>query len=169
MFWLSRPPYVRWALAALVLVTGVIIEMRPMQTVPHPFTVDSIAVGNVVDETQVVWRDVPVGLFAPIHLPVTASRQIFAGEPLLAGGGTTSVDTGIPEGWWAIELEIPAGASPGMRVRVVTPEGGAEGVIVEIRDGDFGERSGLVAVPEGAADTVAAAVLDATVAVLVGG
>lgn len=169
MFWLSRPPYLRWALAALILVTGAILEIRPTQTVPHPFAAGTLGVGEVVDETQVVWRDVPVGLFAPVHLPVTASRLIIAGEPVLAGAGTTSADTGIPEGWWAIELEIPAGASPGMRVRVVTPSGGAEGVIVEVRDGDFGERSGLIAVPEVAADTVATAVLDATVAVLVGG
>lgn len=169
MFWLSRPPYLRWALAALILVTGVFIEIRPTQTVPHPFAVDTVGVGDVVDETQVIWRDVPTGLLAPVHLPITASRQIVAGEPVLAGGGTTSADTGIPEGWWAIELDVPTGAEPGMRVRLVTPSRGVEGLIIDVRDGDFGERSGLVAVPDGSADAVAAAVLDGTVAVLVGG
>lgn len=140
-----------------------------MQTVPHPFAVDTVGVGDVVDETQVIWRDVPAGLFDSVRLPITASRLIVAGEPVLVGGATESPDTGIPDGWWAIEVEIPAGADPGMRVRIITPSGGVEGLIVEVRDGDFGERSGLVAVPGGAADTVATAVLDATVAVLVGG
>jgi hypothetical protein len=45
----------------------------------------------------------------------------------------------------------------------------ANGMIVEVREGDFGERSGLVAVPEESAQAVALAAMDSALAVMVGG
>ncbi|HVR32899.1 MAG TPA: hypothetical protein VMS74_09345 [Acidimicrobiia bacterium] len=168
MFWLSRPPYVRWALAAAVVLTGVFVEFRPPTTVPHPFAEFQIAIGEVVDDTSVMWRDVPVGLLAPVRLPLVSDRRIGVGEPVLGGNGAEDVSS-IPDGWWAIEVDIPDGTRSGSTVRLVTATGVADGVVVDVREGDFGERTALVAVPEAAISMVAAAVLDATMAVLVGG
>lgn len=168
MFWLSRPPYLRWALAAVVVLTGVLIELRPPTTVPHPFAVRPIAIGEVVDDSSVVWREVPAGLLAPTKLPLVSDRPIGVGEPVLGGDGPEQVSS-IPDGWWAIEVGIPDGTRSGNTVRLVTATGVADGVVVDVREGDFGERTALVAVPDAAVSMVAAAVLDATMAVLVGG
>lgn len=170
MFWLSRPPYLRWLLAASVLTVGLILELMPAHTVPHPFAVEPIGVGEPIDESVVVWRDIPAGLLHPVALPLTASRPVASGEPVLADiDPSRGSETGIPEGWWALEVDIPLGARAGMSVKLVTPFGSTEGVLVDVRDGDFGERSGLIAVPEPSAEMVAAAAADSTVAILVGG
>lgn len=170
MFWLSRPPYLRWLLAASVLTVGLILELTPERTVPHPFAVEPVSIGEMIDESVVVWRDVPADLLHPVSLPVTASRPIESGEPVLAGADPSrETETGIPEGWWALEVDVPLGARAGMSVKVVTSIGSTQGVLVDVRDGDFGERSGLIAVPGPSADMVAMAVADSTVAILVGG
>jgi hypothetical protein len=168
VFWLSRPPYLRWVIASLVVVGGIAIELRPPTTAPHPFAVETIGIGEQVDESRVRWRDVPVGLLLPVELPMTASRRIEAGEPVLRTATGASQVSGIPNGWWALELDVPNGARAGMTVRVVTRSGTADGIVVEVRSGDFGERTGLVAIPEDRASVVATAVLDSTVAVLIG-
>lgn len=166
MFWLSRPPYLRWALAALLVAGGIVAEFRPSSTVSHPFATEPIEVGETVDDSRVTYRPVPAGLLEPVALPVTADRRLRAGEPVLAGDPED--DGGIPPGWWAIELDLPTDAAPGMTVRVVTPFGVADGVVVAAVDGDFGERRGLVAVPDGESQVVAEAVLDSRIAVLLG-
>lgn len=167
MFWLTRPPYLRWAAACLVVVVATWIEFRPDASTPHPFAVAPIGVGELVDASVVEWRDVPVGLLAPVTLPLTSDRAVAPGEPILAPSATP--DTGVPTGWWALELDLPAGARPGDPVRIVAHTGVNRGVVVEVRDGDFGERTGLVAVPEDAADAVATAAADHGLVVMVGG
>jgi hypothetical protein len=169
VFWLSRPPYLRWLLAATVLVGGLAVELRPAATVPHPFAVHQIVTGQAVDESDVVWHDVPRGLLAPVVLPHVATRAIHPGEPLLAGSATAGDRGDIPAGWWALEMDVPAGARPGMAVRLVTGSDTADGIVTDVRDGDFGQRTGLVALPGDVADRVAPAVLDRTVVVLLGG
>lgn len=167
MFWLSRPPYARWALAGLILTVGLVVELRGEPTVPHPFVTELIPVGEVIDESKVRWEDVPAGLLEPVHLPATATRKILPGEPVPVSEGTT--DAGVPDGWWAMEVTLPAGTRPGMAVRLVTPVTTTEGVVVSTREGDFGEQSGLVAVPGSNADAIAVAALDSSLVVLVGG
>lgn len=169
MFWLARPPYVRWAIATLVLVTGLVVELLPEATLPHPFATVPVAVGAAVDDSVVEWRDVPAGLFDSVELPLTATRPLAPGDPVLRADPVATDTAGIPADWWGIELPLPLGARPGMRVRVVTDLVVATGVIVESREGDFGERTGLVALPDGPASEVAAAALGGTVAVLIGG
>lgn len=167
MFWLSRPPYARWVVAGLVLVGGLVIELRGGPTVPHPFVTEQIAVGETIDESKVRWEEVPTGLLAPVHLPAIATRKILAGEPVPVSDDTA--DAGVPDGWWAVEVTLPAGTRPGMAVRLVTPGAATEGVVVATHEGDFGEQSGLVAVPGPDADAIAVAALDASLVVMVGG
>ena len=169
MFWLSRPPYVRWALAALLVITGLVMEIRPETTTRHPFAVDDLAVGDPIDETVVVWRDVPPDLFEPVTLPTIAVRPLQAGDPVLLGDESRAASSGIPDGWWAVEVDLPAGARSGMTVKLVTDITTVDGIVIEVTEGDFGERSGLIAVPDEAAESVAAAALDTSVMVMLGG
>lgn len=167
MFWLSRPPYARWVLAGLVLIVGLAVELRGDPSVPHPFVTELIPVGETIDESKVRWEDVPAGLLEPVHLPAIASRKILPGEPVPISEDST--DAGVPDGWWAVEVTLPTGTSPGMAVRLVTPGATTEGVVVTTREGDFGEQTGLVAVPGPDADPIAVAALDASLVVMVGG
>ncbi len=168
MFWLSRPPYLRWTLACLVLVGGAALELRPQATAPHPFAVETINIGEQIDEKSVRWSDVPAGLFLPVDLPMTATRRIEPGEPVLAQASEEPRASGIPKGWWALELDVPNGTRAGMTVRLVTQSTTADGIVISVEMGDFGERNGLVAIPEDRASHVAKAILDSTVAVLIG-
>jgi hypothetical protein len=169
VFWLTRPPYLRWALATLIVVTGLVVELRPAATVPHPFAIHTIEAGAAIDETVVEWKEVPHGLLGTVHLPTTAHRQIPAGEPVPAPSMSEDDIHGIPPGWWGLEVDLPTGARSGMGVRLIGGFGMANGVIVEVREGDFGERSGLIAVPEDSAEAVAIAAMDGALALLVGG
>ncbi len=169
MFWLTRPPYFRWTLAALVVVGGVILEFAPESSVRHPFAVEPITVGEQIDQSRVRWRDVPVGLLSPVELPVTATRRIEAGEPILGAVVDPTRTGAIPAGWWAIEVDVPSGARPGMAVRIVSYRGTTEGVVVDVREDGFGEQRGLVAVTGDQATAVAEASLEGTVAILLGG
>ena len=169
MFWLSRPPYVRWILAAVIVAMGLVMELAPDPNTRHPFVVADLAVGETIDDTVVTWRDVPTGLFEPVLLPTVASRALHAGDPVLVGDGSPASDSGIPEGWWGVEVDLPGGARSGMPVKLVTGAAAVDGIVVEVTDGDFGERKGLVAVPAKAAESVAAAALDTSVMVLLGG
>lgn len=169
MFWLSRPPYVRWTLAALIVITGLVTEIAPESTTRHPFVVAPLAVGDTIDDAVVMWRDVPTGLLEPVVLPAVASRPLEAGDPVLLGDGSAAGNTGIPDGWWGVEVDIPAGARSGMSVKLVTGGAAVDGIVIAVTEGDFGERTGLVAIPGDAAESVAAAALDTTVMVLVGG
>ena len=145
------------------------MELRPEPTTPHPFAVVGLAVGDTIDATVVDWRAVPQGMFEEVSLPAVASRPLRPGDPVLLGDDAAAMTNGIPAGWWGVEVDLPAGARPGMTVKLVTPATAVDGVVIDAVDGDFGERSGLVAVPNDAAESVAAAVLDTSVLVLVGG
>jgi hypothetical protein len=160
---------VRWALAAILVVTGLAMEIRPDSTTRHPFAVDDLAVGDTIDETVVIWRDVPPGLLEPVVLPIVASRPLQEGDPILLGDASAPVSSGIPEGWWAVEVDLPAGARSGMSVKLVTDTVAVDGIVIDVTDGDFGERTGLVAVPGDTARRVAAAALDTRVMVMLGG
>jgi hypothetical protein len=169
VFWLSRPPYVRWALAAVVVVIGFVMEITPESATRHPFAVADLAVGDTIDDTVVIWRDVPRGLLEPVVLPTVASRRLQVGDPVLLGDASSANSSGIPDGWWGVEVDLPRGARPAMSVKLVTGTAAVDGIVIDVTDGDFGERKGLVAVPGDAAESVAGAALDAAVMVLLGG
>lgn len=145
------------------------MEIAPESTTRHPFVVVDLAVGDAIDDTAVTWRDIPRGLLEPVVLPTVASRALRAGDPVLLGDGSAATNSGIPEGWWGVEVDLPAGARSGMSVKLVSATTAVDGIVIDVTDGDFGERTGLVAVPGDAAEGVATAALDTTVMVLLGG
>jgi hypothetical protein len=179
VLWLSRPPYLRWLGAAAILGLALWIELRPRAEVDHPFARFDLAAGSVVDEEAVEWRAVPGGVLPPVELGGLALVNIPAGEPLSPALVATDL-VEPPEGWWALEAPLPAGALPGGSVRLVLlPSPGAQGppqvVEGEVMAGmpadplNPGEPTGLVAIPAEAAAPAAAAVAEGRAVVLVGG
>ncbi len=160
MIWLQSPPWARWAVALLIASVALWIEFRPESTTPHPFAVEDVTAGMVVDESNTEIRQVPLGTFAPVELGQVAIDSILAGDPVLASNMGESGQA-VPQGWWSLEMPLPRGAHRGDSARIVLldTEVVASGVVVGDPDEDpLGSGLGLVAVEsELAADVARAA------------
>lgn len=170
MFWLTRPPYLRWAAAALLLVGALAWDVRGRSGVPYPFAAQPIAAGAIIGESDVEWLTVPDGLLTPPDLSAPiAARAIVAGEPILPSA--VDAEAGVPDGWWAVPVALPAAAVVGSRVRLIATVSGIEsdGLVVAAASTDLLSISdaGLVAVPPEHATAVAGAAVDGTLIVLV--
>lgn len=169
MIWLQSPPWGRWLLAVLIAAAALWSEFRPPPQVEHPFAATDIAPGTVVDVSNTETRAIPRGLLDPVELGVAATGPILAGEPVLASSLGERAG-GVPEGWWQVEVPVPAGAAPGDRARVVVVDTGtvAEGVVVAVAPDDLlSTGGGTVAVEPSHAAEVAAAAVEARVAVMI--
>ena len=169
MHWFQRPPYLRWAAGALIVLAALYLELRPSTMVDHPFAATDIAAGDAVGGDSVGWRRIPAGILAVPDLGGgVAARAVAAGSPLLPGDLASGPL--IPAGWWSVPMAIPH-APPGTPVRLVLTASGTtvDGVVVATPDDDgFGlEPQGLVAVPGEAAGLVAVATANRDVIVLV--
>jgi SAF domain len=169
VFWLTRPPYLRWAAAVVLFLAALMWDLHGRGGVSYPFAARPIDAGASLGEEDVEWRTVPDGLFVmpDLSAPV-ATRPIAAGEPILPSFVDESA--GIPEGWWAVPVALPAAATRGASVRLIAP-GGVEtdGIVVAVGSSDLLSFSdaGLVAVPPDHAATVAAAAIEGTLIVLI--
>ena len=170
MFWLTRPPYVRWAAAALLIVAAFIWDLRGRTGTPYPFAAVPIAAGATIGEGDVDWRSVPGGLMPlpDLSTPV-AGRDIERGEPILPSA--IDPEGGVPAGWWAVPVALPAAAAVGSRVLLLSVEQDfeADGIVIATGSGDLlsVSETGLVAVPPEAATMVARAAFDGRLIVLV--
>ncbi|MGI9585555.1 MAG: SAF domain-containing protein [Acidimicrobiia bacterium] len=166
---LSRPPYLRWAAAAFIVIAALLWDLNARATEPFPFAATTIESGQAITQDQIVWEDVPRGsLEHPNLVGASALVGIIAGDPLtpsLVGAGAP-----IPDGWWSVPVRLPQGVASGTRVRLVFPDGSlTDGVVVTpASQDDFGsERAGVVSVPGAAANEVAiAAASDALVVMI---
>jgi hypothetical protein len=170
VFWLSKPPYVRWLAAAAVVLAAVAWDLSGRRMESFPFAAVEISAGRVIDSEDIEWRDVPTGLMPlPDLSQPTTSRHVTRGEPITASA--VSSETSIPDGWWAIPVALPAIAVSGAMVRLVVVESGfsVDGIVVAASERDLLSLAdaGLVAVPGDAAETVARAAADGGVTVLV--
>jgi hypothetical protein len=170
VFWLTRPPYLRWAAATAVVVCAFAWDLHQRAEAPFPFAAAEIRAGTTLSDDLVEWRALPVGLMAMPDLsnPV-AARDIPAGEPIVE----SSLADGmlVPEGWWSVALPLPSTAAPGSRVRLISVDTplDVEGVVVAGGSDDLFTVSelGSVAVPpEAAADVAVASATGALVALL---
>ena len=169
VFWLTRPPYLRWAAAAAVVVFAFLWDLRGSSDMLYPFASNAIAAGAPITETVVDWRRVPEGTMPlpDLSSPV-AARDLPAGEPIVpsaVAGATT-----IPDGWWSVPVTLPAAAVPGTTARLIDAASGFEidGVVVAPGSDDLMsfDDSGLVAVPPDAASLIAIAAREGTLVVL---
>ncbi len=117
VYWLRRPPYLRWLVAASLVVIGLIVETGGGETERYPFAATAIAAGTDIADT-IEWRTVPSGLLPAWQESVTgvAACEVAAGHPLLPGLGG---ETEIPAGWWSIPVPLPIAATPGTRLRLL--------------------------------------------------
>ncbi len=141
----------------MLLFAAVLLEFRPVNTVPHPFTAASVDAGS---PPEVVWRDVPHGLFpVPDLNGKVATHRLAAGEPLAPSDLTASGS--VPAGWWQLALEVSFPLVPGANAQVVLTESSTvvPAVVVEMGASDpLGGSVAVIAVPEAHAPVVAQAV-----------
>ena len=127
VYWLRRPPYLRWLIAASLVVIGLVVETRGEETERYPFAAGAITAGTDIADT-IEWRTVPSGLLPTWQEPVTgvAACNVAAGSPLLPG---LRGETEIPAGWWSIPVPLPVAATPGTPLRLL------DGITGELVDG----------------------------------
>lgn len=161
MFWLRRPPYLRRAAAAAVVLAAFLWDVRDKAEAPYPFAAAGIAAGAPITDSMVEWRSLPEGAMALPDLsnPV-AARDLPAGEPIVPSA--VSRPTAIPDGWWSVPVPLPPVAVPGSPVRLIDTTTGlqVDGLVVAPGTDDLmsTDTSGLVAVsPDVAADVAIAA------------
>ena len=171
MYWLARPSYWRWAAATLIIATSLYFELRPTPTVEHPFAAADIAAGADVTTAHVEWRSIPVGVLPSTTLEGYLLVDLEAGEPILRSLLGTAPT--IPNGWWGLSVPVPTGSVAGSEVRLVVDVRGSPRVVPGLLIRTFEETTiegtiALVAIPEGEAGAVAAALADGALSVLVG-
>lgn len=161
MYWLQRPPYLRWAAAAALVAAAFMLDMAGARTVPFPFAAREIPAGAPIEAASVRWRGVPSDLLeAPDLTAATARVAIAAGEPITAA--TIGTVPAAPPGWWVVPVDLAPGAVAGDEVLLVItdPPLTVPGLVLTPGSGDrFGldSRPASVAVPGEAAALVAAA------------
>ncbi|MGI8518586.1 MAG: hypothetical protein ACR2ME_09650 [Acidimicrobiia bacterium] len=173
MYWLSKPPYLRRAAAVLILLAAMAWEIRPVSQERRPFLAAAVSAGDGVTTDQIDWRDVPVGVLPELAEPGgTFVADFSAGTPLVAS--MLAAEPAMPDGWWGIEVPVPAGTSAGTDVRLVVdvrqePRVIAGLVIRIVGEDSFDGLTALVAVPESEVGAAAAALADGSLRTLVGG
>lgn len=178
MYWFSSLPYLRYAVAAILVVAAVWVELRPRGMVEHPFAVVPIPAGAALERSMFEFRDIPAGVLEAAQIGGTTRHSIAAGNPLLPGD-VDPAGVAVPRGWWTVEVALPLDTQPGDLIRLVVrpyEPGGPSLVVDGIAVGappagadPFGLEAsvGRVALPEDTAAEVAVAAGDHRLTVLV--
>ena len=151
--------------AAALVVGAALVEFWPTDEAAYPFTSVPVAAGEA---PLVEWRMLPAGTFPRVSLEgMVASHALAAGEPLADSDLRGPID--VPDGWWALALEVPVPLVPGVATRLVLGDGAVvPGVVLVSEDRDsFGTPTALIAVPGEDAAAVAAAASARQVVVLI--
>jgi len=169
VLWLGRPPYLRWFVAAVLIVAAFVWDISERVTEPFPFAATDLDRGQAITPEDVEWRQVPVGSFTPPPLDgATATTAIASGDPIVTS--LLSWVPPLPLDSWAVPVSLPVGAGQGTAVNLVFADGtDVPGVIIQPATEDtFGfNTDGLVAVQGAAANAVALAAANGDLVVLV--
>jgi hypothetical protein len=161
VYWLQRPPYLRWTAAAILVLGAALWDLRGDQRHTRPFLTASLPAGSRIPAEAVEWREVPADLLV---LPELSGRvtavDLQAGDPLIPSVLAPAVTA--PTGWWSVPVQIGRHAEPGDEVMLVTidPPLTVPGIVLEAESGDaysLDFRPAVVAVPGESAPVVAAA------------
>lgn len=161
MYWLQPPPYWRRAAAVALVLGAVLWDLRSAPTEPHPFAARDVAAGSVIEASDVEWRSLPVGSFEVPSLTATvAAVDVWAGDPI--SGSVLAGPVAVPDGWWAVPIQMAAPTAPGSPVLLVVtdPPVTVPGIVVSSQRGDrysLDHTPAVVAVPGQMAPLVAAA------------
>lgn len=170
MFWFGRPSYLRWVAAGLLLGGAAVVEFWPTNLAPYPFAAEAVAAG---DPIPIEFRELPSGIYPRANVDgKVAAHPLAAGEPIRP---SDLIDPpGVPRGWWALALEVPAQLAPGTETRIVLANSDRDpvpGIVVDSREADpfsVGGPTALVAVPAEHITEVATAAAARQVVVLIG-
>lgn len=166
---LSHPPYLRWAVAAFVVIAALLWDLSDRSTEPFPFASTAIEPGTAIADDHVVWHDLPRGsLTFPDLTRSSALVAIQEGDPLTPS--VVGAMDSVPEGWWSVPVRIPLGVAPGATVRLVFFDGSSVDGIVATSSSDDGfgsERAGAVSVPSAVASDVALAAAAGSLVVMI--
>jgi hypothetical protein len=161
VYWLPRPPYLRWAAAVLLVLGALAWDLRSPAVELRPFASRPVRAGEALDASAVAWREVPAGLYAASAPEgALAAVDLAAGDPLVAA--VLGRGAAVPPGWWEIAVAVGAHAAAGDEVMlvIVDPPTTVSGLVVSPQQGDaysLDYRPAVVAVPAEAAALVAAA------------
>jgi len=169
VLWLQTPPWGRWIAAGLITAGALWVEVGPEPAVEHPFATEAIAAGDEIGDWNSRLRSVPAGMLTPVSLDGVALTDIASGEPILASS-VGERDESVPDGWWAMEIALPATARAGTGAQLVLLDTGSlvpAVVVAEVAHDPLGSGLGSVAVSADHAADVAAAVANGRVAVMI--
>lgn len=160
--WLDRPPYLRWALAAVLVTAAAWMELGPAPTTHVWFAVDPIPAGTPLPDAHLERRAVATDHITGVEPVGVAATDIEPGDPLVASMTTT---TPVPSGWLAVTAPVPPDTAPGTEAALVLlstsgiPQGDpVRAVVIGGADaGGFGGGDGTVAVPPDRLSEVVAA------------
>ena len=118
-----------------------------------------------------MFRSIPIGVLPETVVEGILVVDVESGHPLLPD--MLNAAPLIPAGWWGLTVPVPEESLPGSEVRLVVDVRGAPRVVPGLLIRTFDETTiegttGLVAIPEGEAGAVAAALADSALSVLVG-
>ena len=158
----------------MLVIVSLWLEIRPTDTVPHPFLTRDLVRGEPVEDA-LEWRPVAQGVLEPMQGIGYADRRLTAGQPLVTGD-TTDVPAMVPPGWWLVDVAVPAEAAAGTQVQlVILPSLGHRpippigGLVTGVRPAEYQGDGliGAVALPPDRAATAAVAIAEERVSVLV--
>lgn len=161
MYWLQRPPYLRWAAAGTLILAAPFWDLRGRPARAHPFLTAPVAAGAPITGDVVEWREIPAGMLEVPDLEnAVAAVDLDRGDPLT--GAVLALAVVAPDGWWAVPVAVGRHAAPGDEVMLVTidPSLTIPGIVLEAESGDVYSldfRPAIVAVPGESAPLVAAA------------
>jgi hypothetical protein len=169
---MTRPPYLRRAAAACVLMTAIAIEFRPPATTLIPVATGDLVAGTAISESDVTMVEVSGGQMTTVPIPAVLVRDVRAGDPI-TGADVDAHPIAVPDGWLMIELEVPASTTEGTEVVAVLPSDllaqPVRGVVTDAPvPSDFETHTAMVAFSPGDAVAVARGVTERSVMVLLG-
>jgi hypothetical protein len=155
----------------LLIGASLYFELRPVPSIEYPFAAADLTAGSDIAGAEVVWRSIPIGVLPETVLEGFLLVDVGSGQPLVPAMLDASPQ--IPTGWWGLTVPVPVGSVPGSEVRLVVDVRGlprvVPGLLIRIfEEATIEGTTALVAIPEGEAGAVAAALADSALSVLVG-
>ena len=158
---MQRPPYLRWAGAAALILGALLWDLRGSATEAVPFAAADIEAGAQLSDADIDWKQVSAGT---VRIPDLAGKvtavRLQAGDPITSSA--LQIGAIAPEGWWEIPVPIGSHAAAGDRVMLVVadPPLMVEGLVLAPQTGDafsLNFQPAIVAVPPAEAPLIAAA------------
>lgn len=162
MYWLQRPPYLRWAAATLLVLVVLWSEFAPDGMALHPYLTEDVRAGTSLEEV-VSYRETPAGVLTEVDLTGMVARHPLPADTPLTPAMVADPDRLAPSDWFTVVASVPNSASVGTRARLVTVENPGKSVSGIVLSAD---EEGEIAIPPGSAEVIATALRHGSLEVL---